>query len=155
MARIILIRCIYGVLGREITKCTVIYGVHLHHPNFQHKVLYYSRYLSMFHTFKCCRFTSSGPPPHQLEVYVNGSKLAGSARDGFRAAASSKDQSAALISQPHGLCADSCGHLYVAGWCHVWYLYSVTQSVDIQSMSLVSPRLVRVLSKHHELTSNR
>jgi len=29
MARTIYIRCIYGIFGREITKYTVIYGVHI------------------------------------------------------------------------------------------------------------------------------
>jgi len=29
LARTIHIRCIYGILGRNITKCTVIYGVYI------------------------------------------------------------------------------------------------------------------------------
>ena len=29
VARIIYIRCIYGIFGREITKCTVIYGAYI------------------------------------------------------------------------------------------------------------------------------
>jgi hypothetical protein len=30
LARIIYIRCMYGVFGREMTKYTVIYGVYIH-----------------------------------------------------------------------------------------------------------------------------
>jgi hypothetical protein len=65
LARTIYMRCVYGIFGREITKYTVICGVHLYtygfgqpyaHPHVHahtHQKLHYTNFITVYYTHVC------------------------------------------------------------------------------------------------------
>jgi hypothetical protein len=63
----IYIRCIYGIIGREITKYTVVYGVNLQFWPTLHIVRYVARHMQ---DTACSKFFYSKDEHHCKHVYI-------------------------------------------------------------------------------------